>query len=96
MLLLSNRYAGTPIDYMCDTFLVHLDDPDARVQQAVLRVLRAAARVDTGAGAGAAALVAKKAAAVRVHHRSPRLCDELARYAEGQLEAEAPQKQKNK
>ena len=84
----ASAYAGTPIDYMCDTFLVHLDDADATVQGAVFRVLCGATRMGTGRGAGAAALVAKKAAAVRVHHRSPRLCDELVRFAEEELDAQ--------
>lgn len=63
-------FRGTPLDYMVDIFLVHLDDPDTAVQESVLKVLRSAMALDAG-------LVQKKAENSRISMRSPALIDRL-------------------
>lgn len=63
-------FRGGILDYTLDQLFVHLDDQDPAIQDAVLRVLKAAAPIDP-------AMVEKKAQAARGSHRSPRYCDEL-------------------
>jgi len=58
------------LDYMMDQLLIHLDDQDPSIQQAVLEVIKVGARVD-------GALVRKKVEAARGSHRSARYCDEI-------------------
>lgn len=73
--------AGSPeifrsgiLDYMIDQLLIHLDDQDAGIQQAVLRVLKVAMGVD-------GPMVKKKVEAARPCQRSPKLCDEILEHA---------------
>lgn len=70
-------FAGTCIEYMTEQLLVHLDDGDTSIQDAVLGVLKAlASQVD-------AKLVGRKAAAARTSHRSPAYVDRLVAHCEG-------------
>lgn len=62
------------LDYMLDQLFVHLDDQDAGIQEAVLKVLKIATPIDRP-------LMLKKATAARGSHRSPRFCDELLKDA---------------
>ena len=67
-------FAAGILDYMLDQLLVHLDDQDPSIQEAVHEVLKAAVAVDP-------VMVGKKAEAARATHRSPGMCDELSRLA---------------
>lgn len=65
-----NMFSGTTIDYMLDQLFIHLDDPDAGIQQAVLSVIMVASQVNKD-------LVCKKAQNCRTTHRSPDMCDKV-------------------
>ena len=68
------NFRGTILEYSVEQLLVHLDDHDAVIQQAVAAVLRVAITLD-------AATVTKKLREIRTSHRSPVLCDELMAHA---------------
>lgn len=68
-------YRGTVLDYTLDCLLIHLDDVEPVVQDAVQGAARAAVPIDPAA-------VAKKCRAARGQQRSPVRCDELASEAE--------------
>lgn len=70
------NFRGTILEYSVEQLLVHLDDHDAVIQQAVAAVLRVAITLD-------AATVTKKLREIRTSHRSPVLCDELMAHAQG-------------
>lgn len=70
-----SAYNGTVLDYTLDCLLIHLDDVDPTVQNAVQDAARAAVPLDP-------AVVAKKCRAARGQQRSPVRCDELAAEAE--------------
>mmetsp|Transcript_26984 Transcript_26984/g.72526 ORF Transcript_26984/g.72526 Transcript_26984/m.72526 type:complete len:722 (-) Transcript_26984:168-2333(-) len=67
-------FRGTVIDYTLDQLLVHLDDQDPAIQGLLFEVIQNCIPID-------APRVAKKAAAVRSAHRSPKYVDELVRMA---------------
>jgi len=62
--------AGGPVEHTIDALLVHLDDADATVQQAVFHSLTAWVEVD-------GAYARRKLSEARLRHRSPALCDAL-------------------
>ncbi|KAL8584267.1 hypothetical protein ACOMHN_034952 [Nucella lapillus] len=62
--------------------LVHLDDPQAAIQEAVLKVLERAAQIHPG-------LMLQEAEQVRHKHRDPAFCDRLAQYSKDLLAQKA-------
>ncbi len=66
----ADAWRGTPVEYILDTLLLHLDDPSQAVQAAVFAALEPWVAV-----APAYALKATRAAAGK--HRSPVLCQRL-------------------
>jgi len=60
--------------YLVRGLLVHLDDPNPEIQQAVYGVLEAALEIDPP-------IFATEVVAVRERHRSPKLCDALTQHA---------------
>lgn len=75
-------WQGSLLDYSLDALLVHLDDPDAVIQDAVQRVVAAAIAID-------AERVARRCAQARQQHRSPVRCDDLVRQAQAAMAAAA-------
>jgi len=69
-------FKGTMIDYTLDQLFIHLDDGDAAIQEAVLKVVVQAAKVDK-------ALVEKKADLNRLNHRTPVMCDKVQAALDG-------------
>uniref|UniRef100_A0A7S1UJ53 Dynein axonemal assembly factor 5 HEAT-repeat domain-containing protein n=1 Tax=Phaeomonas parva TaxID=124430 RepID=A0A7S1UJ53_9STRA len=65
---------GTMVEWSAQTLLIHLDDPDARMQQEVYGTLETLLRC---AGAEGAKAIISKAEQARLQHRSPDLCDQL-------------------
>ena len=61
---------GAALEYCAEHFLVHLDDPSSKIQNAVFHVLSTLAHID-------AAAVVKKINNVSASHRDPTLCNEL-------------------
>ncbi|GBG26677.1 Dynein assembly factor 5, axonemal [Hondaea fermentalgiana] len=68
---------GTPTEYIVDTALIHMDDAEASVQQAVFGIVEAL--VQRGVDLGK---ISAKAASHRARHRSPDLCDRLVAMCE--------------
>ena len=62
----------TAFDYTADALFIHLDDPDPEVQTLVLGILKAMMFFN-------AARIAAKAKKNRLTHRSPDMCDALAK-----------------
>ena len=69
-----SSYGTTLREYTLDMLLVHLDDQDVTIQDAIFEVLNVMmdSLDDTFLD-----LMAKKAAAARAQHRSPKYCDKL-------------------
>ena len=64
-------FSSTTIDYTLDQLFIHLDDPDPRIQQAVLGALvQAATSLDKRSVLG-------KAEKNRSSHRTPTMCDKV-------------------
>lgn len=63
-------FQGTTLEYTLDCFLVHLDDSDEVIQDAVFDVIKGAIDIDKQC-------VLKKAQEVRGRHRNPTYCDKL-------------------
>ena len=63
-------YSSTMIDYTLDQLFIHLDDPSDGMQEAVLRVVLAGAKVDKKS-------VLAKARHHRGSHRTPDMCDRV-------------------
>ena len=63
-------YSGTTIDYTLDQLFIHLDDPDAEIQQAVFKVIIQASEIDKQ-------MVLKKAESSRNSHRTPIMCNKI-------------------
>ena len=63
-------YSGTTIDYILDQLFIHLDDSNPDMQQAVLRTIIQASKLDK-------TLVIKKAENNRMCHRTPIMCDKV-------------------
>jgi len=62
------------LDAICKGILIHLDDPDKAIQDAVMAVLKELAPVNPS-------MVASLAAAAKSKHRHPQLCEELEKFA---------------
>jgi len=71
----ASHFCGTPVDYIVDQLLVHLDDPDTRFQDTILDVITVALDIDLD-------LVVKKCTAARSSHRSTHFCDMLLQRAD--------------
>jgi hypothetical protein len=64
-------FSNTTVDYTLDQLFIHLDDPDPKIQQAVLQAIaQVAASLDREA-------VLKKAEKNRTCHRTPAMCDRV-------------------
>ena len=63
-------FAGGILDYTLDQLMIHLDDPDATIQNEVSKVVKEASIIDRD-------LVIKKLTGARDGHRSSRVCDDL-------------------
>lgn len=65
-------FSSTTVDYTLDQLFIHLDDPDPRIQQAVLQaIVQAATSLDRE-------VVLRKAEKNRACHRTPVMCDRVA------------------
>jgi hypothetical protein len=65
-------FSSTTIDYTLDQLFIHLDDPDPKIQQAVLQaIVQCATSLDREA-------VLRKAEKNRTCHRTPAMCDRVA------------------
>merc|ERR1711862_19798 len=62
-------------EFILRTLFVHLDDPNAEIQQGIYRVLEAAVHQDYGA-------FKKEAQAAAAKSAHPRMCEELLRLAD--------------
>lgn len=71
-------WRGTPVEYVVDTLLLHLDDPSPPLQEAVYGALAPWAAL-------APAYAARVAGAAAGRHRTPELCQRLLRALEGSL-----------
>merc|ERR1711871_858336 len=71
----SDNFSSTLLGYMVDTLLIHLDDPEDDMQQAVLATLEAAIPRDAN-------LIAKKARKAVSSHRDGQFAEALAAKAE--------------
>ena len=63
--------------------VLHLDDPDASVQEAVFRTLSVASSLRPS-------LLVEKAQEYRAKHRSPSYCDRLVAFAKSKTSASSP------
>eukprot|EP00592_Proboscia_alata_P017710 CAMPEP_0194399932 /NCGR_PEP_ID=MMETSP0174-20130528/126933_1 /TAXON_ID=216777 /ORGANISM="Proboscia alata, Strain PI-D3" /LENGTH=691 /DNA_ID=CAMNT_0039196393 /DNA_START=1382 /DNA_END=3460 /DNA_ORIENTATION=+ len=68
------HFKGTVINYMSEQILIHMDDPNEKLQYACLDLLKAALKIDHGA-------VVKQVEVARVSHRSVFFCCELLQHA---------------
>ena len=66
----ANHFKGTTIDYIAENLMIHLDDTNHSIQEAVYNVLLIANDIDRDT-------VRKHAQEGRINHRSSVLCDKL-------------------
>jgi hypothetical protein len=71
----AEAWRGTPVEYVIDTLLLHLDDPSPSIQTAVYGALASWAVL-------APAYATKAARAAAGKHRSPALCEKLLAHLE--------------
>lgn len=64
---------GAPLEYCTEHFLVHLDDPNVKIQDAILRVLGIIASLSPCA----TATVKRKISDASASHRDPEICSRL-------------------
>lgn len=70
---IANELRGVPLEYMIDQMLIHLDDTEAVVQDAVLSTLQALAKVDVG-------YARRKTSEALPKHRNPTYSRKLLDY----------------
>lgn len=71
-----DEFRGAPLEFTTDALLIHLDDTESEIQEAVLGALQAFALID-------AAYVRRKAVEARDRHRTAVYIDALLRTVEG-------------
>mmetsp|Transcript_27019 Transcript_27019/g.81022 ORF Transcript_27019/g.81022 Transcript_27019/m.81022 type:complete len:95 (-) Transcript_27019:22-306(-) len=64
---------GAPLEYCTEHFLIHLDDPNVKIQDAVLRVLGIIASLSPCA----TATLKRKISDASASHRDPEMCSRL-------------------